>query len=404
MKRNAIIVHGGAPTAVINASLYGALKELKKDAGIDKIYGAAGGMKGILGRRFIELNRLTQAEIEKLPKSPGSAIGTSRDHLEDEDYRAIAGILGSENIRHVLVTGGNGSMDAAGKIERAAGGREFFIIGIPKTMDNDIAVTDHAPGFGSAARYIATVIREVALDVESLPIHVCVVETMGRNAGWIAASSALSGKGPDIICLPEVPFDETRFLDTVQSLCRKKGGIVVAASEALKNTAGNPIVEPVFTVGRSVYYGDVGPHLAGLIIKRLNIKARSEKPGIMGRASVLCRSETDAREAALAGKEAARASLEGKTGFMIGFERQPGPEYRCNTIPIPFEEVMLHERVLPPEFIDRDKMAVTGKFTDWCRPLIGPPLPDFIGPGDLRCYQVSGYRGKIIEVKHETVI
>jgi 6-phosphofructokinase 1 len=388
MKRNAIIVHGGAPTAVINASLYGALKELKRDSGIDKIYAAAGGMKGILRRRFIELNRLTQAEIEELPNSPGSAIGTSRDHLEEEDYRAIAGILGSENIRHVLVTGGNGSMDAAGKIERAAGGREFFIIGIPKTIDNDIAVTDHAPGFGSAARYIAAITREVALDVESLPIHVSVIETMGRNAGWIAASSALSGKGPDIICLPEVPFDETRFLDTVQSLWRKKGGVVVAASEGLKNDSG-PIVEPAFSMGRSVYYGDVGASLANLIIKRLNIKARSEKPGIMGRASLLYRSEIDVQEAVLAGEEAARASLEGKTGFMIGFDRQPGPDYRCGAILIPFEAVMLHEKVLPPEFIDRDKMTVTRKFTDWCRPLIGPPPPDFVGPGDLQCYEVE---------------
>jgi 6-phosphofructokinase 1 len=388
MKRNAIIVHGGAPTAVLNASLYGALKELKRDSGIDKIYGAAGGMRGILRRRFIELNRLTQAEIEKLPNSPGSAIGTSRDHLEDEDYRAIAGILGSENIRHVLVTGGNGSMDTAGKIERAAGSREFFIIGIPKTMDNDIAVTDHTPGFGSAARYIAAITREVALDVESLPIHVSVIETMGRNAGWITASSALSGKGPDIICLPEVPFDETRFLDTVQSLWRKKGGLVVAAGEGLKNASG-PIVEPAFSTGRSVYYGDVGASLASLIIKRLNIKARSEKPGIIGRASVLYRSETDVQEAVLAGEEAARASLGGKTGFMIGFERQPGPEYHCNTILIPFDEAMLHEKVLPSEFIDLDKMAVTQKFTGWCRPLIGPPLPDFAGPGDLQCYEVE---------------
>lgn len=369
---------------MINASLYGALKELKKDAGIDKIYGAAGGMKGILRRRFIELNRLTQVEMEKLLNSPGSAIGTSRDHLENEDYRAIAGILGSENICHVLVSGGNGTMDAAGKIERAAGSGELFIMGIPKTMDNDIAVTDHAPGFGSAARYIAAVSREVALDVESLPIHISVIETMGRNAGWIAASSVLSGKGPDLVCLPEVPFDESRFLDMVQSLSRKKGGVVVAVSEGLKNASGDPIVEPVFTIDRSVYYGDVGAHLANLIIKRLNIKARSEKPGIAGRASVLYRSETDVQEAVLAGEAAACASLEGKTGFMIGFERQPGPDYRCGTILIPFEEVMLHEKVLPPEFIDKDKMAVTQKFTDWCRPLIGAPLPDFVGPGDLQ--------------------
>ena len=383
-KGNVLIVHGGAPTAVINASLYGAVTEAIRHPEVDKIYGAIGGSGGILREAFFDLKQVEQSRLKMLLHTPASAIGTSRDHLTPEDYKAMAAILARHNIRYVLFNGGNGSMDACGKLYKACceQGVEVGVVGIPKTIDNDIAVTDHAPGFGSAARYLAATVREVSQDVRSLPIHVSIIEGMGRNAGWLVAASALArtkaGDGPDLIYLPERPFDEDAFLEDVQTLHQKQGGVVVVASEGLKNKQGEPIVPPIFKVGRSVYYGDVSAHLANLVIQKLGIKARSEKPGICGRASSAFQSEVDRDEAVLAGAEAAKAVLEGKTGVMVGFERLPGTEYRCKTILIPIEQVMLHERVLPDHYINERGNDVTDEFIQWCRPLIGSPLTEFI--------------------------
>ena len=170
-------------------------------------------------------------------------------------------------------------------------------MGIPKTMDNDLAITDHSPGYGSAARYIAQSTRELAADIKGLPIHVVVLEVSGRNAGWVAAASALAADGnapgPDLIYLPERTFDEERFIQDVSRLLKVKKGILVVASEGLKDKEGKPIVEPLFQVGRSTYFGDVGTHLANVVIRRLGYKARGEKPGLLGRCSVQLRSKVD---------------------------------------------------------------------------------------------------------------
>ena len=384
MKRNALIVHGGAPTAVINASLYGAVKEAKKHDCIDKIYAAIGGSGAAIREQFLDMKTVDEERLELLPFTPASAIGTSRDRLEPEDYQAIARVIEKHDIKYVFFNGGNGSMDACGKLFKAcvAAGVDVRVVGIPKTVDNDIAVTDHAPGFGSAARFIAGITSEISQDVRSLPIHVCVIEAMGRNAGWVTAASALArtgnGDGPDLIYLPERPFNEEEFLEKVGDLYRKKGGVVVVASEGLCNADGSSIVPPIFKVGRSVYYGDVSAHLANLVIKKLGVKARSEKPGISNRASIAFQSEIDRDEAVLAGAEAARAALAGENGVMVGLRRVPGPVYQVETFLIPVEQVMLHERKMPDEFISADGCDVTDAFVDWCRPLIGSPLRQFV--------------------------
>ena len=306
-KGNLLIVHGGAPTAVINASLYGAVTEAKKHPEVDKVLGAIGGSGGVLREDFCELQSVPEQTLRLLLQTPASAIGTSRDPLSPEDYADMAAICKKRGIRWVLFNGGNGSMDACGKLYKAcaAAGADVRVVGIPKTVDNDIAVTDHAPGFGSAARYIAAVTSEISQDVRSLPIHVCVIEAMGRNAGWVTAASALArsgnGDGPDLIYLPERPFDEEEFLEKVGDLHRKKGGVVIVASEGLCNPDGSSIVPPIFQVGRSVYYGDISSHLANLVIRKLGIKARSEKPGICNRSSIAFQSPVDRDEAAAAG-------------------------------------------------------------------------------------------------------
>ena len=202
----------------------------------------------------------------------------------------MAELLQERNIRYVLMNGGNGTMDACGKLAAVCKDKGIFVMGIPKTMDNDIAITDHCPGFGSIARYMAGTVRELAVDVRSLPIHVVVLESLGRNAGWATASAALAreqdGDAPHLIYLPERPFVEEEFLDQVKTLYNRLGGVVVVASEGLRDETGKPIVPPIFQTGRSTYFGDVSSHLAQMVVRRLGIKARSEKPGILARASI----------------------------------------------------------------------------------------------------------------------
>ena len=277
-------------------------------------------------------------------------------------------------------------MDACGKIHKACNlsNKDIYVVGIPKTIDNDIAVTDHAPGFGSAARYIAATTAEVGADVKSLPIHVCIIEAMGRNAGWITAASAFArknkGDAPHLIYLPERAFSEAEFLQDVKKLYEEKGGVVVVVSEGLKDGAGHPIVPPIFKSGRSVYYGDVSAHLAALVIKKLGIKARSEKPGICGRASIAWQSPADREEAILVGREAVKAAIGGESGVMIGLfrdseDRQP---YKIHTKSIPIVEVMMNERVMPSEYINDRGNDITAAFVQWCKPLIGSELNNFI--------------------------
>lgn len=387
MKTNLLIVHGGGPTAVINASLYGAIKEARKHLGddlLEHIYGAKNGTGGILKEEFIALEEVPEEKLELLLQTPGSAIGTSRDQLEQPEYDKIAEILVKWNIRYVLFNGGNGTMDTCGKLFKTcqAKGIDIKVMGIPKTMDNDISITDHSPGFGSAARYIATAVKEVCADVKGLPIHVVVIEASGRNAGWITAASSLAededGVGPDLIYLPERPFDEEAYIADIKALLEKKKGIVVVASEGLTDKEGKPIVEPIFQVGRATYFGDVSAHLANLVIKKLGYKARSEKPGLLGRASILLQSSVDREEAALAGKLAAEAVLKGESGKMVAFRRVSTKPYEMEPFLVDIDQVMMYEKKMPDEYINEKGNGVTQAFKDWCKPLLGEEIPKML--------------------------
>lgn len=381
MKGNLILIQGGGPTAVINASLYGAITEAKRHPEVDRVLAAVGGTGGLLNGDIADITDVPQEELALLLQSPGSAIGTSRYALEQEDYEKMPAIFHKLGVRYVLMNGGNGTMDTCGHVCEVCHSHDIRVMGIPKTMDNDLAVTDHAPGFGSAARYMAQSVAEVAADVRGLPIHVVVIEALGRNAGWVTAASALawdSGAGPDLIYLPEVPFDEEQFLNDVQALIEKKHGVVVVASEGLKYADGKPIVEPVFQVGRSVYFGDVSAHLSQLITKKLGYKSRSEKPGLLGRASVVLQSPVDRDEAVLVGQEAVRAAIRGESGKMVALVRESTEPYRVSTKLVDVREVMMTERTMPREFINERGNGVTDAFTAWLRPLVGAPIPRMI--------------------------
>ncbi|WP_367565342.1 diphosphate--fructose-6-phosphate 1-phosphotransferase [Lacrimispora sp.] len=393
MKKNVLVVHGGGPTPVMNASLYGVVQEAKRHGHIGAVYGAMGGMEGILKEDLIDLMTIDENELKKLLSTPGSAIGSSRFPLTEEQYEEMAEIIGKYGISYLLPNGGNGTMDTCGRINRACaalGNTDVKVVGIPKTIDNDIAITDHTPGFGSAARYMAGTVREIAEDVKSLPIHVCVIESLGRNSGWIAASSVLArekeGDAPHLIYTPERPFSQEEFLEDVKKLHDKLGGVVVVASEGLKGNDGNPIVEPIFRTERAVYYGDVSTHLANLVVKELGIKARSEKPGLAGRSSIAWQSEVDRDEARETGEMALKLAVQGKSGIMVGIERVETPDqsYQTRFIEIPIDQVMMYEKTLPAEYINERGNDVTEAFSKWCRPLVGDQLQSFINIKDSR--------------------
>ncbi len=385
MKKNVLVVHGGGPTSVMNSSLYGVIMESRKHPDIGCVYGALGGMEGIFRERFVNLSDVDESVLSLLLETPGSAIGTSRYHVTEADYARTPDVMKKYNIGYILPNGGNGTMDTCGKIYKEClkkGYSDLRVVGIPKTIDNDLALTDHTPGFGSAARYIAASVQEVGMDVRSLPIHVCIIEALGRNAGWITAASALARKkkddAPHLIYLPERPFDEEEFINDVKALYERLGGVVVVVSEGLRKADGTPIVEPIFKVDRSVYYGDVSAHLASLVIKRLGIKARSEKPGLCGRSSIAWQSPVDQKEAILAGAEALKAAAEGHTGVMVGFKRREGEEYAIDTFLIPIEQVMMVEKTMPDEFISAEGNDVTESFIEWLKPLVGTELRNFV--------------------------
>lgn len=375
-----LIVHGGGPTAVINTSLYGAISEAFVQEEIDEVYAANNGTGGILKEEFISFQNVTEEELQYLKQTPGSAIGTSRDQLEAEDYEEILRILEKHGFTYVLFNGGNGTMDTCGKLYQTIQKHhsKIKVMGIPKTTDNDINITDHSPGFPSAAKYIAQCTKELCADVKGLAIHVVVLEASGRNAGWITAASALAndqdGLGPDLIYVPEIPFEEEVFLKDVEELLKKKSGIVVVASEGLKDKEGKPIVEPIFQVGRATYFGDVSTHLANLIIKRLGYKARGEKPGLLGRTSIPVRSEIDVKEAEEVGRIAVREILRGTSGKMVGIKRVSDDPYKSSYFTIEIEKVMMEEKVMPREYINETGNGVTEKYLEWLRPLIGEGL------------------------------
>ena len=382
MLNRLLIIHGGGPTCVLNASTYGVIREAQKHPEkIDGVFGCMGGVGGLLNRNFRRLDSLAQEKLERLKYTPGTVIGSSRYPLAADDYARLADVLQEEGFGYVLMSGGNGTMDTCGRLHRACAPKGILAGGVPKTIDNDISVTDHSPGFGSAARYIAGAVRAIGEDVKSLPIHVCIVEAMGRNAGWIAAASALarkdSGDAPHLIYLPERPFDEEAFLWEVKALHERQGGVVVVVSEGLKNRDGQPIVPPLFQTGRAVYYGDVSAYLAELVIRRLGVKARSEKPGLLGRAQTEMQSFVDRNEAVEAGAEAVRVLLDGQSGFMTGFKRVSTEPYRVRLIRIPLEDVTLAERTLPPEYIAPSGHDVTNAFLSWARPLLGDDFPEY---------------------------
>jgi 6-phosphofructokinase len=388
-KGNAIFAQSGGPTAVINSSICGAIQEAQKHSEISAMYGSIHGILGVLNENMIDLNRESPRTIELLRHTPSSSLGSSRHKLKEEDYDRILKVLTAHDIRYLFIAGGNDSMDTANRVFKMAGekGYELFVMGLPKTVDNDLPMTDHCPGYGSVARWLALSVRDAGLDTEAIYTSdtIKIVETMGRNAGWITAATALARQreddAPHIILLPEIPFNRERFLADVERVYRKLGYALITCCEGLKDENGEYLTASKRSLDTDKFghkqLGGVGEMLCGMVADGLKIKARADKPGTIQRVSTLLASRVDADEAYATGAQAVRHAVEGKSGYMVTLERTPGHEYACRTGIVSLSEVANKEKKIPRDFINAEGNWVTPAFLDYVTPLIGDPLPEY---------------------------
>jgi len=341
-KASAFIAHGGGPTAVLNASLAGVVEEGHRH--FRHLWAACGGLPGLLNAQVIDLLAIPRSRIGRLADQPGSMIGSFRGAITDDDIAHIIETFRRDGFRHFFYTGGNGSMGTALKIARAAAaaGCALTTIGIPKTVDNDICETDHCPGFGSAARFVATAVREIGLDQRALPTPVSIIEVMGRNAGWLAAAAILARQhrhdAPHLISVPEHPFKVGEFLEAVDRALGKMGWFVGVVAEGLRDPAGRMVSAAhgsnIDAKGRPLM-GGVAAELAALVSAKLRVRARSEKPGILGRSLRLCRSSVDAREAYETGRFAVQSAVSGASEQMVALKRRQGRKYHVGLELVP---------------------------------------------------------------------
>lgn len=390
MKQNILIMQSGGCTPVLNRSLYGIAQEaLAHPAEFGEIYGARYGMEGILADDLIDLRRTPAAEWQRIANTPGAVLGSTRRKLRDEDTQQILDTLRKHAITCWFIIGGNDSAATGHSIGQAAkaAGQPLTVINVPKTIDNDIVLTDHSPGYGSAARFVALATMGAGRDAEAMGIAapVTVIEVMGRDAGWLAAASAFAKReerdAPHFIGIPEIPLHETRFLDSMEDAYRRYGFAVAVIAENIRPPDGKPIGEqgePYYTddFGHPYYEGPA-KHLAALVSGRLGVRARHEKPGTIQRSMMACVSHTDAHEASMAGSAAVRRAVAGERDIIITLERTSGDRYACTTGTAPLQAVGGKVKRMPPEYIDAANDFVTQAFLDYARPLLGDPLPRY---------------------------
>lgn len=373
--KNILIAHGGGPTAVINSSLQGIIEAARESGQVGRIYAARHGVEGILKGDLIDLTDVPAETVRRLAHTPASAIGSCRRKLGEADYPVILQCLKKHEIDCFFYNGGNDSMDTCQKIHAMAlrEGLDLRVIGIPKTMDNDLAVTDHCPGFGSAARYAAVNAAELALDAAALPIHVIVLELMGRNAGWVTAASAWASRAThceQLVCLPEQPVDEKKLLVAAERRFAKGKGLLICVSEGVCGMDGKPLASTgiVDGFGHTVA-GGTAQYLADRLMQELGVKARAEKPGLLGRTSIPYASAVDRREAYEVGSYGLKAALRGESGSMVAIRADRSGAYRSELFLTPLTNVANVEKCFPQEWITED-FGISDAFFDYAAPLM----------------------------------
>ena len=405
-KKNLIVGQSGGPTAVINSSLYGVVSEgLRHPEQIQHIYGMVNGIEGFLAGTVLDFaTALPGSSLEKLKTTPGAYLGSCRyklpESLEDPVYPRLFQKFSEMNIGWFFYIGGNDSMDTVSKLSRYAAqtGSDIRIIGEPKTIDNDLVHTDHTPGFGSAARYVASTVREITIDANVYEKKsVTIVEIMGRHAGWLTAASALArkykGDNPLLIYLPETTFDQEAFLKAVEKSFEKNCNVIVCVSEGIHDAEGTFICEYDSSVGTDTFghkmLAGCGKYLENLVRSRLGVKARSVELNVSQRCSVSMMSATDQMEAVTAGNFGVQAALNGETGKMVSFLRETGTDgsysMKCSLEDV--NAICNEEKTVPADWITADGSDVTQDFLDYAAPLIQGTveiplgtdgLPDFV--------------------------
>jgi ATP-dependent phosphofructokinase / diphosphate-dependent phosphofructokinase len=381
---NAVVAQGGGPTAVINASLYGVADQLARDLPASaRLLGACGGIAGVLAEHWIDLRRPDAGLWQAIRLSPGAALGSCRKMLSAGEAGQAVETLRRLDVRYFFYIGGNDSMDTALKISQAASamGYELISAGIPKTVDNDLPVTDHCPGFGSAARYFSQSAVDLGMDIGSLPTPVCVLETIGRNTGWLVAATmaarAEPGDAPHLIYVPEVPLTADRFLADVDDAYQRLGWVVAAVSEGVRDEVGRGWGEQGGGAADGFGHampGDVAAALAGLVTARLGLRARGEKPGLCGRSSGVLSSGVDRDEAEAVARFAAAHAAAGHSGFMAAIVREPAGPYAVRYEAAALSSVANVERKLPLEYLTPAQNDIAEPYRAYVEPLMGGPL------------------------------
>ena len=389
--KNLLVGQSGGPTAAINASLAGVIDNGIKSTEIGKVLGTINGIEGILNDNIISLDNLTHSSIELLKQTPSSYLGSCRKKLpepeENEDtYKKIFTIFKKYSIGYFFYIGGNDSMDTVKKLSAYAFSNQIDIkiIGIPKTIDNDLCLTDHTPGYGSASKFIVNTIRQLALDTNVYDMKsIVILEIMGRNAGWLTAAAALANSenlNPvDIICLPESTFNSDKLLSKLSSIMKTKNTAIIAVSEGIKGPDGKYISECSGNAFKDGFahatLGGVGKVIENLISSNIKIKTRSIELSTLQRCFSLAGSKTDIDEAFRAGSAAVDMAKEGKTAVMAGFKRLSDNPYNIEIVPFDINKVANFEKSVPHDMISPDGMGVTQKFIDYAKPLIYGELP-----------------------------
>ncbi|MCR5157169.1 MAG: 6-phosphofructokinase [Butyrivibrio sp.] len=402
VKRNVIVGQSGGPTAAINSSLAGVYRTAI-DRGYKKVYGMIHGVQGLMEGRYVDLSDHIQSglDIELLKRTPSAYLGSCRYKLPEifenkEVYEKIFEILNKLEIDCFIYIGGNDSMDTIKKLSDYAiiSGSQIRFVGCPKTIDNDLALTDHTPGYGSAAKYIGTSVKEIIRDSWSLETtngQVIIVEVMGRNAGWLTGATALAKgedcDGPDAIYLPELPFDMDAFIKKIKGLLKNKASIVVAVSEGIRTKDGKYVSE----LGNTIDYVDAFGHkqltgtaryLCEVVSKECGCKTRPIELSTLQRAASHCASRVDILEAYEVGGAAMKAADEGDSGKMVVIERLSDDPYQAGTEVKDVHKIANDERTVPREWINKDGTYVTNEFITYVRPLIqgdvGPIMVDGI--------------------------
>lgn len=387
MNHNLLVGQSGGPTAVINGSLYGVVSEGLANPEIDNVIGMVNGIEGFLADHTIDMAPLKEnGELERIRTTPGSYLGSCRyklpENLSDPVYPELFQKFTEKEISYFFYIGGNDSMDTVSKLSRYAAtvGSDIRIIGVPKTIDNDLVLTDHTPGYGSAAKYVASTVREIAIDAsvyDNKP-SVTIVEIMGRHAGWLTAASVLArkfkGDNPVLIYLPEVAFSPDTFIEKVKEKLTKTSNLVVCISEGINDGNGTFVCELASDVGTDTFGHKMltgsGKYLENLVKEKLGIKVRSVELNVCQRCSSSCLSATDLDEAAASGRFAVSAALNGETGKMINFIRKSDDPYILEFGTADVNEICNKEKAVPEEWITKDGSDIGDEFIAYARPLI----------------------------------